>query len=220
MSAGVQRLTVRQLAQSLPVVEVEITEVAREGELLRLGARVHNRGRLPTGLAGTSVRLALELPSGAAIVAGSAAVALPRLAGGELSRVMLAIRTLAPPEAGRTLVFDEVDAGIGGEAADAVGAHLQKLAQKAQVICITHLPQIAACADMHYQIDKRVEGGRTRTSVVRLDERGRIEELGRMLGGGDVTDAVRLSAREMLERRGAAGKGESERAKAKVRRGT
>lgn len=160
--------------------------------------------------------------------------ALARIvSGGELSRIMLAIKTLsfgqrlAVSESSRVggvgapgLIFDEVDAGIGGRVADVVGQKLRALGSAFQVLCITHLPQIAACADMHYQIDKRVEGGRTRTSVVRLDERGRIEELGRMLGGGDVTDAVRLSAREMLERRGAAGKGESERAKAKVRRGT
>ena len=115
------------------------------------------------------------------------------------------------------MIFDEVDAGIGGRVADVVGQKLRALGSAFQVLCITHLPQIAACADTHFQIEKRVEGGRTRTSVRMLDAAGRVDELGRMLGGGGVTDSVRASAREMLGRLGN-GSPEGERAKAKGRK--
>ena len=132
------------------------------------------------------------------------------------------------------MIFDEVDAGIGGRVAEVVGRKLRALGSAFQVLCITHLPQIAACADTHFAIEKRVEHGRTRTSVTRLDLPGRVEELGRMLGGATVTDGLRASAREMLANRQASAvapagsrkakgestsKGESERANAKGGRG-
>jgi DNA repair protein RecN (Recombination protein N) len=139
---------------------------------------------------------------------------------------MLALRTLAAPEeASRTLVFDEVDAGIGGAAADAVGARLQALARTCQVLCITHLPQIAARADTHLQLTKHVRAGRTVTTVTRLDGEGRVGEIGRMIAGAEVSTRVLASAREMLESRRAdedKAKGESETrrpAKAKGSRG-
>jgi DNA repair protein RecN (Recombination protein N) len=152
---------------------------------------------------------------------------LARIAsGGELSRIMLALRTLAAPEeAGRTLVFDEVDAGIGGAAADAVGARLQALARTYQVLCITHLPQIAARADAHLQLSKQVRSGRTLTTVARLDAEGRVGEIGRMIAGAEVSSRVLASAREMLASRRRdedKAKGESETrrpAKAKGSRG-
>src|SRR5260221_962 len=137
------------------------------------------------------------------------------VSGGELSRIMLAIKTLTatsrhgfsdatdrPPSASAPgLIFDEVDAGIGGRVADVVGRKLRRLGAAFQVLCITHLPQIAAYADTHFEIDKRVEGGRTRTTVRRLDEPGRVEELARMLGGEAISDGLRGSAREMLAER-------------------
>ena len=155
------------------------------------------------------------------------------VSGGELSRVMLALKTLTatrrfgftdatdrPPSAGAPgLIFDEVDAGIGGRVADVVGRKLRTLGSAFQVLCITHLPQIAAYADVQFQIEKSVESGRTHTRVKRLDRDGRVAELGRMLGGEAVTDAVRRTAREMLAERAvseAKPKGESERAKAKA----
>jgi DNA repair protein RecN (Recombination protein N) len=137
------------------------------------------------------------------------------VSGGELSRVMLALKTLGattrfglsdaagrPPSAGAPgLIFDEVDAGIGGRVADVVGRKLRALGSAFQVLCITHLPQIAAYADTHFLIDKGVEEGRTRTTVTRLDDAGRVEEMGRMLGGTTVSAGLRESAREMLEER-------------------
>ena len=146
---------------------------------------------------------------------------LARIAsGGELSRIMLALKTLAArsfrgqhPRGSKTLIFDEVDAGIGGQVADVVGRRLQALGKDFQVLCITHLPQIAALGGTHFRITKRVKGERTSTSVEQLSVDGREEEVARMIGGAAATTAVRTSAREMLA--GGAGplakaKGESE----------
>ena len=96
------------------------------------------------------------------------------------------------------LIFDEVDAGIGGRVADVVGAKLRALGNRFQVLCITHLPQIAARGTTQFLIEKRVRGQRTVTSVERLDLSGRIEEIARMIGGAAITDGVRSSARELL----------------------
>ena len=137
---------------------------------------------------------------------------LARIAsGGELSRVMLAIRTLAAAETpGKTLIFDEIDAGIGGRVADEVGRKLRRLGRTFQVLCITHLPQIAGAAEAHFHISKRVVKGRTQTRVARLDEAGRVDELARMIGGADVTAAARAAARELLAKGETKTKGESE----------
>jgi DNA repair protein RecN (Recombination protein N) len=97
-----------------------------------------------------------------------------------------------------------------------VARKLRTLGSAFQVLCITHLPQIAAHADTHFEIEKRVDGGRTHTTVRRLDGQGRVDELARMLGGEAITDGLRRSAREMLEERAKGAGGESERAKAKV----
>jgi DNA repair protein RecN (Recombination protein N) len=121
---------------------------------------------------------------------------------------MLALKTLASTDApGKTLIFDEVDAGIGGAVADVVGARLQRLGRTFQVLCITHLPQIAAYGTTHYRIVKSVRSGRTLTNVARVHGREREEELARMIGGAAVSTAVLTSAREMLATRGRA-KGE------------
>jgi DNA repair protein RecN (Recombination protein N) len=151
---------------------------------------------------------------------------LARIAsGGELSRIMLALKTLATPdEAGRTLIFDEVDAGIGGAAADAVGARLQGLGRRFQVLCITHLPQIAARGSSHLHIAKEVKAGRTVTVVARLEAERRELEIARMIAGDEVTPQVIGSARDMLAARRVGEnqpKGESEspdKAKAKGKR--
>jgi DNA repair protein RecN (Recombination protein N) len=133
---------------------------------------------------------------------GEPARPLARIAsGGELSRVALAIkRVLAEADATPTLVFDEVDSGIGGRSADPVGRSLWGLARRHQVLCVTHLPQIAAHADAHYRIAKRERNGRTVTEVERLDREGRIVELAAMLGGGPGDAAALASARELLDR--------------------
>jgi DNA repair protein RecN (Recombination protein N) len=125
---------------------------------------------------------------------------LARIAsGGELSRVMLAIRTLTAADSpGKTLIFDEIDAGIGGRIADVVGKKLRRIGETFQVLCITHLPQIAAAGHVHFQISKSVTNGRTETTVVRLNDAERVEEVARMIGGAAPTEAARAAARELL----------------------
>jgi DNA repair protein RecN (Recombination protein N) len=121
------------------------------------------------------------------------------VSGGELSRLMLALKTMSVEGgAGKTLIFDEVDAGIGGQVAEVVGATLRQLGERFQVICITHLPQIASRATAHFHIEKHAQGSRTVTSVQRLDGHGRIEEISRMISGRAISEPVRASAREML----------------------
>jgi DNA repair protein RecN (Recombination protein N) len=121
------------------------------------------------------------------------------VSGGELSRVMLALKTLAAQDApGKTLIFDEVDAGIGGRVADVVGSRLRALGERFQVLCITHLPQIAARGTAQFMIEKSVRGNRTVTRVERLDEAARVEEVARMIGGAAVTEQVRATARDLL----------------------
>jgi DNA repair protein RecN (Recombination protein N) len=150
---------------------------------------------------------------------------LARIAsGGELSRIMLAFKTLsAGDHPARTLIFDEVDAGIGGRAASVVGDKLRSLGNRTQVLCITHLPQIAAQASTHYCIDKTVKGPRTLTSVTRLDDAAREHEIARMMAGESALSAdVLVAARTLLRakaKEAPEAKGESARgAKAKVRK--
>ncbi|HEY7333909.1 MAG TPA: DNA repair protein RecN [Bryobacteraceae bacterium] len=128
---------------------------------------------------------------------------LDRIAsGGELSRVALALRTCAGPRnsAGpATLVFDEVDAGVGGSAAESVGRRLKKLARNAQVICVTHLPQIAGFADHHYFVEKRSARGRTVAAVEELPANSRTREIGRMLSGERVTPEALRHAEQLIK---------------------
>ncbi|BCA80284.1 DNA repair protein RecN [Desulfuromonas sp. AOP6] len=119
--------------------------------------------------------------------------------GGELSRIMLALKSVAPERDGvSTLVFDEVDAGVGGMAATAVGEKLRRVAQGLQVLCITHLPQVAAFGDRHYRVEKMQQSGRTFTALVPLEGEERVREMARMLGGAQVTEKTLAHAREMI----------------------
>jgi len=139
--------------------------------------------------------------------------------GGELSRVMLALKVsvengnaaragsarsakASAVDAQRTLVFDEIDTGIGGRAAEAVGKKLKALSKSNQVLCVTHLPQIATFADHHYVIEKRVSGGRTKTTVRRISGDERTEEVARMLSGAKLTETSRKHAEQMLKANG------------------
>jgi DNA repair protein RecN (Recombination protein N) len=134
--------------------------------------------------------------------------------GGEMSRVMLALkvtveesfaagatggRKKAQLPTPRMLVFDEIDIGIGGRAAEAVGRKLKTLAQRQQVVCITHLPQIAAFADQHFVIEKSEKGGRTRTTIRRMEEDERTREVARMLSGAKLTETSLEHARQLLK---------------------
>jgi DNA repair protein RecN (Recombination protein N) len=125
--------------------------------------------------------------------------------GGELSRVALALKTCTAPARAdrqavhRTLVFDEVDAGVGGGAAEALGRRLKKLAQSSQVLCVTHLAQIAGFADHHYYVEKHAAKGRTLATVEELDRAARTREIGRMLSGERVTAEALRHAEQLLK---------------------
>ena len=119
--------------------------------------------------------------------------------GGELARISLAIEVAAlGKDAVPTMVFDEVDSGIGGAIAEVVGQKLRALGAERQVLCVTHLPQVAAQGHQHLQVSKAVEDGGTRSAVAALDDKARVEELARMLGGLEITREVRANARQML----------------------
>ena len=121
--------------------------------------------------------------------------------GGELSRVMLALRTVLAVDGGdKTLVFDEIDAGIGGEAAETVGRRLRELSRSYQVLCVTHLSQVARFADHHHRIEKLVVDGRTVTHSETLDDTARVEELARMMSGTNISSAARRHVKELLKR--------------------
>ncbi len=140
------------------------------------------------------------------LVAGSPGQPLRPLgkvaSGGELSRIGLAIQVIASSAgAAPTLIFDEVDVGIGGRVAEIVGQMLRRLGRERQVLCVTHLPQVAAQADWQWSIAKEVRDGETLSSVRSLDSEGRVEEIARMLGGVEITQTTREHAGEMLSRR-------------------
>lgn len=137
------------------------------------------------------------------LVAGHAGVPARSLgkvaSGGELSRISLALSVIAS-QAARvpTLIFDEVDSGVGGAVAEVVGRLLRELGARRQVLCVTHLPQVAACATSHFRVSKRDTQGSTRSAIEALDATARVEEIARMLGGINITETTRSHAREML----------------------
>ena len=120
--------------------------------------------------------------------------------GGELSRIMLALKTIFSESQGITsIIFDEVDTGVSGRVAQAIAEKISGIAQASQVLCITHLPQVAAMADHHYFIAKQVVADRTETSLTRLDENSRVDELARMSAGTQVTKLALEHAHELLK---------------------
>jgi DNA repair protein RecN (Recombination protein N) len=132
---------------------------------------------------------------------GEAVRPLARVAsGGEASRLMLVLKTIAnASEFPRTIVFDEIDTGIGGRVSEAVGVKLKKLSETNQVLCMTHQPQIARFANSHLLVRKEAVAGRTEISMEKLDRRGRVEEIARMLTGAEITESARRHARELLK---------------------
>ena len=120
--------------------------------------------------------------------------------GGELARIMLSLRSVLNDCDGmQTVIFDEIDTGISGKTSRKVGVKLHSIARLAQVICVTHSAQIASLADTHYLISKAETDGRVQTSVKVLDREERVEEIARILGGINITEAQRTAAREMIE---------------------
>jgi DNA repair protein RecN (Recombination protein N) len=184
---------------------------ARKAAARRMGAEV-TRAMQDLAMAGGRFEVALHEAEPAAtgleraefLVAGHAGVAPKALArvasGGELARVSLAISVIAATATPvPTLIFDEVDAGIGGAVAETVGRLLKQLGQMRQVLCVTHLPQVAARGDQHLVVSKIADGeGKPASRIAPLDRKTRVDELARMLGGLEITDTTRKHAREML----------------------
>jgi len=187
------------------VLEAELDEMALAGA--RIGFRFRDRAS-PGPRGGESVEIEIT-PN-----PGESPRPLQKIAsGGELSRVLLAFkRALADRAPARSYVFDEVDTGIGGAVAEVLGRKLREVSRNGQVVCITHLPQVAAQADAHFVVEKRAEAdGRVRTRLRSLDAAARVHELARMLGGVRVTRKVRSAAEEMLARAGGAPPGGADR---------
>jgi DNA repair protein RecN (Recombination protein N) len=183
---------------------------ARQAAAARLGQQVTEQMQalgMPGGRFEVELPLREHSAHGAETVAfvvaanpGQAGGPLARVAsGGELSRISLALQ-VAAREKGRaaTLIFDEVDTGVGGRVAEMVGQQLHALAGRGQVLCVTHLPQVASQADHHFRVSKHTDGSQTTTAVLPLDQAERVEELARMLGGLKITQRTRDHAREML----------------------
>ena len=169
----------------------ELAALAMDGAALEVSLEPHSDGHGPSGRETVTFLVATNpgLPVSPLRDAAS---------GGELSRVMLALTGLGPEAGARTLVFDEIDAGIGGSTARAAGERLRRLGEERQVICITHLPQIASLASAHFRIEKRAEDGETRASVQRVDGDELVAEICRMLGADRDDEVASRHAREML----------------------
>jgi len=180
-----------------PAVEAELARVALAGARFR--AEVSSREAVPEALSAAGFDEAELLFS--ANPGQEARPLASTASGGELSRVMLSLRNAASRGGGgRTLVFDEIDTGIGGQVAERVGARLKGLSAVSQVVCVTHLPQVAAFADQHLQVVKRAAGGTVATGVKPLSKQDRIKELARMISGAEITEQAKAHARALIER--------------------
>ncbi len=173
-------------------VAAELEELAMAGATLEVTLEPHPDGYGPSGRETVELRVAPN-PGIEAAPLGDAA------SGGELSRVMLALSGLGQAGSVGTLVFDEIDAGIGGNTARVVGERLKALGAGRQVVCITHLPQVASLADVHFRLQKEVADGQAVATVERLDGEGVVEEIRRMLGGERSDTAATQHARELLK---------------------
>jgi len=180
-----------------PAVAAELSMVALTGARFR--AELASREAVPEALSASGIDEAELLFS--ANPGQEPRPLASTASGGELSRMMLSLRNAASRGGGgRTLVFDEIDTGIGGQVAERVGARLKGLAAVSQVVCVTHLPQVAAFADQHLQVVKRAAGGTVATGVKPLSKQDRISELARMISGAEITEKARAHAKALIER--------------------
>jgi DNA repair protein RecN (Recombination protein N) len=190
-----ERLSAGRAAAAEPLQErvaAELEKLSMAGATLEVVLEPHPDGHGPSGCETVELRVAPNPGIEPAPLRDAAS-------GGELSRVMLALSGLGRAASTGTVVFDEIDAGIGGNTARAVGERLRALGADRQVICITHLPQVASLADVHFRLEKEVAGERAIATVERLDGEGVVEEIRRMLGGGAGSEeAATRHARELL----------------------
>jgi DNA repair protein RecN (Recombination protein N) len=169
----------------------ELEQLAMGGATLEVALEPHPDGFGPTGQERVTFRVATNPGMPVAPLREAAS-------GGELSRVMLALARQAARGSGATYVFDEIDAGIGGATARAVGERLRALGEERQVLCITHLPQVASLAQTHFRIEKSIAGGQATATVELVDGDELVAEIVRMLGGSDGDDAADRHARQLL----------------------
>jgi DNA repair protein RecN (Recombination protein N) len=189
-----ERLSEGRAAAAAPLqgrVAAELEQLAMAGARLEVVLEPHPDGYGPNGRETVELRVAPNPGIEPAPLRDAAS-------GGELSRVMLALSGLGAGADAGTLVFDEIDAGIGGNTARVVGERLRALGGERQVLCITHLPQVASLAETHFRLEKDLAGEQAAASVERLDGEGVVEEIRRMLGGGESDDAATQHARELL----------------------
>jgi DNA repair protein RecN (Recombination protein N) len=172
-------------------VESELASLAMAGATMRVGLEPHPDGFGPAGRETVELRLAPNPGLEPAPLRDAAS-------GGELSRVMLALSGLGRAGTAGTLVFDEIDAGVGGNTARVVGERLRALGAEHQVLCITHLPQVASLAGTHFRLEKALDGETAEARVERLDGEGVVAEISRMLGGSGGDEAATRHARELL----------------------
>ena len=172
-------------------VAAELSELAMEGASMEVSLDPHPEGFGPNGSEAVELRVSTNPGIPASPLRDAAS-------GGELSRIMLALTGLGPGAGAGTLAFDEIDAGIGGNTARAVGERLRRLGSERQVICITHLPQVASLAEAHFRIEKRASGGHATATVDRVDGDELVAEIVRMLGAERDDEAASRHARELL----------------------
>ena len=195
-AALILRVLREKTAKSLQkAVESELACLAMKGVTFRVAMRESEPS--PHGLDSVEFLVSAN--------AGEEPRPLDRVAsGGELSRIALALKaclTLRPAKSGgaRTLVFDEVDSGVGGAAAETIGRRLKRISRSSQVLCVTHLAQIASFADHHYVVEKKQAGGRTSASVEELTAEQRVREIGRMLSGQHLSEEALRHAARLVE---------------------
>jgi DNA repair protein RecN (Recombination protein N) len=189
-----ERLSAGRAAAATPLqdrVADELERLSMPGATLEVALEPHPDGYGPSGRETVELRVAPNPGIEPAPLRDAAS-------GGELSRVMLALSGLGRAATAATVVFDEIDAGIGGNTARAVGERLRALGEDRQVLCITHLPQVASLADVHFRLEKEVVAEQTVATVERLDGEGVVEEIRRMLGGERSDEAATKHARELL----------------------
>jgi DNA repair protein RecN (Recombination protein N) len=189
-----RRLSAGREAAARPLEErvaAELESLAMSGARLEVALEPHPDGYGPSGRETVELRVAPNPGIEAAPLRDAAS-------GGELSRVMLALSGLGRAASAPTMVFDEIDAGVGGNTARVVGERLRALGRDRQVLCITHLPQVASLADVHFRLEKDVTGEQAQATVERLDGEGVVAEIRRMLGGESSDEAATRHARELL----------------------
>jgi DNA repair protein RecN (Recombination protein N) len=189
-----ERLSTGRTAAVEPLqkrVAAELERLSMAGASLEVVLDPHPDGYGPSGRETVELRVAPNPGIEAAPLRDAAS-------GGELSRVMLALSGLGQAGSAETIVFDEIDAGVGGKTARVVGERLRALGEERQVLCITHLPQVASMANVHFRLEKDLDAEQAVATVERLDGDGVVEEIRRMLGGGDSDEAATQHARELL----------------------